>query len=162
MHYQDRCPACDRPRVVEVHPQDGVITCPHCGESRVWPPETFRDGLPTCCLGCGNGDLWRQKDFPQGVGLMMVALGAILSSIAWAYHYPVLALVILGGFGLLDMVLFWVMPDVLVCYRCRARHRVGAAGTAFATYDHELGERYRQERLQLERAAGVSRTPHGV
>lgn len=89
----------------------------------------------------------------------MVALGAILSSIAWAYHRPVLALSILGAFAIVDMVLFWVMPDVLVCYRCRARHRVTPQDGTFGPYDHELGERYRQERLRLEQGAATNRLP---
>lgn len=83
----------------------------------------------------------------------MVALGAIASSIAWADHRPVLALSILGAFALLDMVLYWIMPDVLVCYRCRARHRVAGTGGGFGPYNHELGERYRQERLRVEQHA---------
>jgi hypothetical protein len=79
----------------------------------------------------------------------MVALGAVLSSIAWGFHYPGLALGILAGFGLLDMACYALMPDVLVCYRCRARHHVEKGSSDIASYDHELGERYRQERLRL-------------
>ena len=88
----------------------------------------------------------------------MVALGAVLSSIAWAYHYPVLALSILGAFALIDMVLFWIMPDVLVCYRCQARHQVATSDAEFGPYDHELGERYRQERLRVEQGAPSNST----
>lgn len=90
------------------------------------------------------------------MGLLMVACGAVFSSIAWAYHRPILALSILAAFGMIDMVLFWIMPDVLVCYRCRARHRISTDTEAFRPYDHELGERYRQERIRLEQeqAAG--------
>lgn len=80
----------------------------------------------------------------------MVALAAVLSSIAWGFHRPILALSILTGFALLDMALYVLMPDVLVCYRCRARHRHVSAGAGFTAYNHELGERYRQERLRLE------------
>lgn len=111
---------------------------------------------PVRCLGCGNEDLWRQKDFPQGLGFVMVLLGAVLSSIAWAYHYPVLAMSILAGFALVDMVLYWLMPDVLVCYRCRARHHVGVADGTFEAYDHELGERYRQEKLRMESSPPIT------
>ncbi len=48
------------------------------------------------------------------------------------------------------LVLFAVLPDVLVCYRCRARHRT-AGGDDRTTFDLETAERYRQERI---RAAG--------
>lgn len=162
MHYEDRCPVCDQHRSLEIAPEDAGITCPHCGASHALPVGAFAGDTPTRCLGCGNADLWRQKDFPQSLGLLMVALGAIFSSIAWAYHYPVLALTILGSFGLLDMLLFWVMPDVLVCYRCRARHRVQGPTEEFGTYDHEVGERYRQERLRLEQSHHESASATGA
>lgn len=103
---------------------------------------------PNHCLVCGTLDLWRQKDFPPSLGLLCVAIGAISSSIAWYYHRPVIALAILMGFALLDMLLYVFMSDVLVCYRCKARHgQVDLTGRV--AYDHELGERYRQEEIRM-------------
>lgn len=107
------------------------------------------------CRVCGNNDLWRQKDFPQSVGLSFVAAGAILSSIAWYYHRPVWSLGILLAFAAADLVLFAVMPDVLVCYRCGARHSGGDL-SEHPVFDHEMAERYRQEKLRLEEAAKSS------
>jgi hypothetical protein len=58
------------------------------------------------------------------------------------------------AFALADLVLFALMPDVLVCYRCGARYR----GTEFRE-DHprfslELSERYRQEERRLKGVEG--------
>lgn len=153
------CPACEAAIGLEVDTTPASIVCPQCGHTRAIAADALAAAGPTRCLGCGNADLWRQKDFPQRVGLLMVALGAILSSIAWAYHWPILALSILGGFAIVDMVLFWVMPDVLVCYRCRARHRVTLPEGTFGPYDHEVGERYRQERLRLGKGSETNRLP---
>ncbi|MFV0446602.1 MAG: hypothetical protein ACK5Q5_23780 [Planctomycetaceae bacterium] len=153
------CPACEQFLETEVEGEAVDLVCPTCHHTRHIPSGAVLGGLPSRCLSCGNADLWRQKDFPQGVGLVMVALGAILSSIAWYYHRPVVALTILGAFAILDMVLFWVMPDVLVCYRCRARHRVQALSESYGPYDHELGERYRQERLRMEQGPTSPQAP---
>jgi len=106
---------------------------------------------PKDCLRCGNRDLWRQKNFPQWAGLSCVAIGAITSSIAWGYHRPALALGILMGFAALDMILYVVMPDVLVCYRCKTKHH-HADFSGHSTFNLEIAERYRQERIRLERA----------
>jgi hypothetical protein len=144
------CPACAVANRIEVVAATTRFACAACGREQKIAADQVVAGLPRQCLCCGNADLWRQKDFPQRLGILMVVLGAVLSSIAWGYHHPVLALSILAGFALVDMLLFWLMPDVLVCYRCRARHRVGADVEGFSGYDHELGERYRQERLRLE------------
>jgi hypothetical protein len=106
-------------------------------------------GVPGQCAVCGNADLWRQKDFPQSLGLALVAAGAVLSSIAWYFHWPQTALGLLMAFALADMLVFMLMPDVLVCYRCKARHRAVASSTAeHPAFSHETAERYRQEELR--------------
>lgn len=153
------CPACYQPLQLEVGDLPREVVCTACGHARTIAADAVVSDTPTRCLGCGNGDLWRQKDFPARLGLLMVALGAILSSIAYAYYRPVIALSILAAFAIADMVLFWVMPDVLVCYRCGARHRVAAPPESFQPYDHELGERYRQERLRVEQQQPGGRHP---
>ncbi len=149
------CPKCDETHRTRISAEEPAVTCASCGYARTLSADDIADGRPQHCLSCGNLDLWRQKDFPQWLGLLMVALGAILSSIAWAYHRPILAMSILAGFAVLDMAFYLLMPDVLVCYRCGARHHVGEAGDRFSTYDHEIGERYRQERLRMEAAGHV-------
>ena len=86
------------------------------------------------------------------MGLAVVAAGAILSSIAWYFHRPMVAIGLLMGFAAADMLLFFVMSDVLVCYRCRARHRGTNLNVEHPTFDHETAERYRQEQLRLSEA----------
>ncbi len=150
-----------------------TFRCPQCGRANRTPPITVgsslacaggdwqrdvaevdlsTDGNLRRCQVCGNDDLWRQKDFPQRLGLLCVVAGAILSSIAWWYHRPLIALGLLMGFALADMILFLVMPDVLVCYRCKAKHHAAGGTPGHAAFDHELGEKYRQEELRLKDA----------
>ena len=59
----------------------------------------------------------------QGITLLMVAAGAILSTIAWWNMEPLWAIGILLAFAAIDLVLYVAMPDVLVCSRCQSRHR---------------------------------------
>ena len=135
-----RCHACDW-----THSPDGSIDSAGSGQSIRMHP--------TRCLVCSNCDLWRQKDFPPALGLALVALGAVLSSIAWYFHWPKTALGILMAFALADMLVFAVMPDVLVCYRCRARHHRARPPADHPGFNHELAERYRQEQLHLRDSA---------
>ena len=98
------------------------------------------------CLGrcriCGCSDLWRQKDFPPALGLLFAGAAIVLSSLAWYRHCPVQAIGILMAFALADLVLYIVMSDMLVCYRCRARHRKTEMGGEHLTFNLELSERY--------------------
>lgn len=151
MRIQFHCPACEQLSESRDCESEGVVRCSACGWRRAVPEECLAGEGPQSCMVCGKGDLWRQKDFSQRLGLCIVALGAVLSSIAWYYERPLAAMGVLMLFALADVILFAVMPDVLVCYRCRARHR-GAEAADHAAFDHELAERYRQERLRLEQS----------
>ncbi|MFO1007831.1 MAG: hypothetical protein U0929_17860 [Planctomycetaceae bacterium] len=148
MHVTFRCPNCDQSRRSDDCRPGKSVRC-ECGWSKPVTEKDFEGNAPNHCLICGTLDLWRQKDFPPSLGLLCVATGAITSSIAWYYHQPIWAMGILMAFALLDMSLYVFMSDVLVCYRCRARHgKVDLTGRE--AYDHELGERYRQEEIRSQ------------
>ncbi|WP_166831965.1 hypothetical protein [Thalassoroseus pseudoceratinae] len=141
------------------------MACENCDWSRTFaeedvetsPSDSNSDELmPNRCLVCGCEDLWRQKDFPAQLGLLMVGLGAILSTIAWSQYRPLWAIGILMVFALIDLVLYAVMPDVLVCYRCEARHRHGNFGEEHPKFDLEVAERYRQQAIRMEEASQKS------
>lgn len=147
MYLTFTCPGCEHRTVTGELSGDCQLTCEACGWTKPVSSDQIGTSGPRKCLRCGNSDLWRQKNFPQWAGLLCVAAGAISSSIAWAYHRPVLALGILMAFALADMLLYIIMPDVLVCYRCQTKHHQTDV-SGHATFNHELAERYRQERIR--------------
>jgi hypothetical protein len=133
-----------------------AVACPACDWRRPINAGDVVHDVPQQCLVCGCADLWRQKDFPPLLGVAMVGLGIITSSIAVAMMQPVWAIGILMAFALADMALFVVMRDALVCYRCHARYRTSGALDAQPKFDLELNERYRQEATRLK-AGSASR-----
>lgn len=152
MHIIFQCPVCSQQRLAAPEPPAAAVTC-DCGWARDEGAGDYSAGKLSRCRVCGCDDLWRQKDFPPALGLFFVALGIILSSAAWAWHQPVVALGVLMGFALIDLLLYTVMGDMLVCYRCRARHRRLASDDEHGRFDLETDERYRQqERRQQEQA----------
>jgi hypothetical protein len=157
-----QCPGCHETRRAAVVSGTAALACDACRWSRNVPADDRESAAPRRCLVCGCDDLWRQKEFPQRVGLAMVALGALLSTIAWAYHMPATALGVLLGFALVDLVLFTVMKDVLVCYRCHARYRDVVFRDDHPRFNLETAERYRQEAARLdETRRGDSRRAAG-
>lgn len=144
------CPHCQT-QIRELAKPDASLVCPQCQWTRFVPAPSVTD-RPARCLVCGCDDLWRQKDFPQKVGIAMVALGAIGSSVAIAWYMPGTAMAILLFFAFADLLLYTLMPDVLVCYRCSARHRDPRPGTAFPPFNLETSERYRQEAARVAEA----------
>jgi len=142
------CPTCNLLHIAQAGAAHRDLSC-SCGWQRDIPEAHLEGERPLRCLCCGNEDLWRQKDFPQGVGLLLVATGATLSTIFYWNMNPVWAIGVLLVFAALDMALYFLMPDVLVCYRCKARHRRASIGEQHPYFDLETNERYRQEALRL-------------
>ncbi|MBX3442580.1 MAG: hypothetical protein KF774_09230 [Planctomyces sp.] len=142
------CPACGRPVRSHVSPVERTIAC-DCGWRRAVRSDELEGSAPRVCLACGNEDLWRQKDFPQAAGLAVIAVQIAVSTTFWYLHRPIWTYITLAAFAVLDMLLFALLPDVLVCYRCRTRHRMAAGEPSrHGSFDHERAERYRQERLR--------------
>ncbi len=148
MHVTFRCPKCDQSQRCECQ-CGGAVRCP-CGWAKTLTERDLVGEAPERCLVCETTDLWRQKDFPPKLGWAFVIVAGVISSYFWYQHRPIAALAVLMAVALLDMLLFRVLPDVLVCYRCQSRHgNVDLAGRV--AYDHELGERYRQEEIRLRK-----------
>ena len=152
MHVLFICPGCRTTLRTTLTPQETAIGC-GCGWSRPLPEAHSPDATPTECLVCGTADLWRRKDFPQRLGLAIVAIAIVLSTIAVWYDHPFWGLGILMAFALADWLLYILMKDVLVCYRCHARHRPDQLDPDHPRFDLELAERYRQEAIRLEESA---------
>src|SRR5437870_2607244 len=143
------CLGCRNPARSEINSGSDGVHCHACGWTRACSADEIYDGRPSRCLVCGCDDLWRQKDFPQGLGLFLVALGAVLSTIAWANYMPRIALGVLLAFALVDLLLYALMKDVLVCYRCGARYRHTVLDADYPRFNLETAERYRQEAARL-------------
>jgi len=153
MHMAFLCPVCEQQTQCECNDGTEVLNCDHCDWSRAIPEQTIQNGATHSCVACGCEDIWKQRDFPQWLGITIVAIAATLSTIAWAMYENIWALGILMVFGLLDYVFYAIMPDVLVCYRCRARYRQSTDEQSIPKFDHETAERYHQEELRLGNSA---------
>ena len=154
------CPSCHA--VGSVAPVEATPTavCPACAQPKALRRDSFDDGELRACAWCGTEDLYLQKDFPQGLGLAIVVLGFAVSTVFWYYERPLPAYAVLLASALLDMLLYYKVPDVTICYRCLGQYRGAGASPAgrFRSFDLAIGERYRQERLRAEqlRARGAS------
>lgn len=152
MYVRYACPSCQQRSQKVLDAAVEVLNCPGCNWERPVRQADIQDGLPQKCLVCGCQDLWRQKHFPPALGLTMVALGALLSTIAWAYYMPKLAIGVLLFFALIDVLLYTFMKDVLVCYRCQSHYGNAALLDDHPQFNLETAERYRQEAARLAAA----------
>jgi hypothetical protein len=105
--------------------------------------------LPVCVV-CGNHELYKKKDFPHAFG-MAILVGAFLASTVTYFLYEKWwTWAILIGSAAFDGILYLLVKDVIVCYRCDA-HFCGVTATAeHKPFELTVHERYRQEKIRRE------------
>lgn len=117
-------------------------------------PDTMTpEGLKQC-LVCGSQDLFVRKDFPQRLGVGIVVVGFIASSIAWSQYMTYLTFAILFATAAIDVVLYLLMGEALVCYRCHAEYRMVEGLQHHEGFNLETHERYRQMAARMKSHAG--------
>src|SRR5205823_10525363 len=105
--------------------------------------------VPVCAV-CGNAELYKKKDFPHGLGMAVLVLALVASTIAYWWYDKVLTWTILLGSAAFDGLLYLWVKDAVVCYRCNAHYRGMPPGSPHAPFELTVHERYRQERARLE------------
>jgi hypothetical protein len=85
------------------------------------------------CLSCGHPELYSRKDFPRPLGLAIVAAAAVAA--------PFTRYLSLVAAAALDAALYWLGPEVVVCYVCAAEHRGFAREPRHPAFDREIDER---------------------
>jgi hypothetical protein len=87
------------------------------------------------CPACGGEQLYVQRDFNQKAGLLIVILGAVLAPFT-PYYASLFAA------ALLDALLYAVLPEISVCYRCQAHFRGFLRNPKHQAFDLHLAEQY--------------------
>ena len=150
------CPHCDQANRQQLAADARLLCCAHCDHSVRLPDAAREQGRLHRCLVCPSVDLFVRKDFPQRLGVALVAIGVIGSSIAWGYTNVVLTFAILFATALIDVVLYLFVGDALMCYRCHAEYRSVEDMEQHGAFDLETHERYRQLGARLAGAANAS------
>ncbi len=151
MHVKFCCPSCQHSNGVTISEKTEKLGCTACSWTRPLPADEQQRTHPQACLVCGCKDLWRRKNLSQTVGVAVVVLAAILSSIAWARYEIFWSFGILMFAAAVDMLLYLFMPDVLVCYRCAAHYLKFDPAGETPHFNLEMAEKHRQEKIRLKK-----------
>ena len=147
------CPECDGENRVPLAADDKLLTCAHCKHQSTVPADAVKGEQVERCVVCPSHDLYVRKDFSQPVGVSVVILGMILSSICWYYHYIYLTYGVLFAIALIDVGLYVTVGNVLQCYRCHAQYRGVAGLEGHQPFSLETHERHRQQQARMEQEA---------
>src|SRR5262245_60901970 len=154
MNVTFRCPHCDTTGRSDFDSDAREIACPGCQAK--WPiPSgwTSAEGKLSQCLICPSTELFVRKDFSQPLGVAIVVVGIVISSVFWAYHMPYWTYGVLFVTALIDVVLYLLVGNVLQCYRCQAQYRGVPGLESHGGFDLETHEKHRQQRIRLAEQA---------
>jgi hypothetical protein len=147
-----RCPTCDQPATAEFGPNSLEITCSRCGAQFPVPTGSVTEKQITQCLICPSTELFIRKDFPQVLGVAIVVLAAVISSVFWYLHMPWWTYGTLFTAAFVDLVLYIFVGNQLQCYRCQAQYRGVPGLENHEAFDLETHEKYRQQAARLAEA----------
>ncbi|HEV3143467.1 MAG TPA: hypothetical protein VGZ47_06225 [Gemmataceae bacterium] len=146
------CPNCEAPQEVE-NPTAANWNCSACGQSRPLSlPDRADDKRIERCVACANHQLYRQKNFPQWLGITILAAACASFFILQGLYLPKPAWIVLLGSALFDGIMYLLVGDVIVCYRCLAKHYGLPRSHNYDPFELAVAEKYRQERLRRELA----------
>src|SRR5215211_584762 len=143
MNVTFRCPYCNRLGSAACDDATTEITCPGC--SARWPVATgsIQGGKVAQCVICPSTELFIRKDFSQGLGVAIVAIGFLVSSVFWYYRMPMWTYGVLFLTALIDVVLYFLVGNLLQCYRCQAQYRGALDPQGQEPFDLETHEKHR-------------------
>ena len=91
------------------------------------------------------------NDWRSSFGLGIVAIGCIGSTVAWGYHRPYVAYGVLFATALLDMLMYFVVGNLLQCYCCRSEFRGLNEFKDRGPFRLETHEKYRAQKARRNR-----------
>jgi hypothetical protein len=150
MNITYNCPTCHRTTRAHIEATTPDVECTHCKQQINVPEGSITGRLIHRCIVCPSTELFARKDFPQRLGVALVVVGFVGSSIAWFNYQVVLSFGILFVTALIDLVLYIVMGESLTCYRCHAQYRGFEEIERHGGFDLETHERYRQMAARLK------------
>lgn len=155
------CPRCDQTARVDVPAGAPVVGCPACRSSISIPAGAYENGKLHQCLVCPSTDLFVRKDFSQRLGVSIVVAGFAASCVTWYLYLPYWTYGILFATAAVDVVLYFLVPNCLCCYRCNAQYRGLPQLDSYEAFNLETHERYRQQEIRLREATAeaVRRQP---
>jgi hypothetical protein len=144
------CPSCEQPTALPIDQSSDwqCTACDHRLHLNAAEPKL------TTCVVCGNHELYKKKDFPHWLGMTILIVALILSTITYYWYEKWWSWSFLIGSAIIDGVMYLMVGDVVVCYRCDSHYSGLTATEAHHPFEITIGERYRQERIRQERLKG--------
>lgn len=118
--------------------------CPNCAQPvRIaFSDRILKDNVLDSCPSCGKRAFYTQRDFNRNLGLGIVIVCALIG-IYYVWHdQPYLFYAALGFAVLADALLYLLLPEVTVCYACKAVFRGAKRNPEHQGFDLHIADVY--------------------
>lgn len=139
MEINTYCPECENGIFLPEMPQAGLVPCKRCGKGRQATGEGELDsqGAVIRCGFCGSTQFYRQKDFNTKLGLWVLAIIVVMALVFNRWLIPILV----GG-AIMDTLLYFLLGDIVICYKCRAIYRGFPINPKIEGFDLKIHDQY--------------------
>lgn len=144
------CGNCDRTVRVGLDADVKRLECPHCRDEIIVPPNALSGDHINRCLICPSDELFVRKDFNQRLGVAIIAVGFLASTVTWYFYWIYATYAILFASALLDVALYFTVGNLLQCYRCHSEYRGVGNLSEHPHFSLETHERFRQQAARLD------------
>lgn len=146
MQIRFNCPTNGCVALIEYEPLEDcgpTMECPRCRIPHAMRIDDAlrRDKRVDACAVCGCRELFTRKDFPQRLGMfIVVAFG--LTAIYLFRTSVIQAWLVLATALVIDLLIYFVVGKVTVCYACRAEYRGCEISSKLEAFDLAASEKY--------------------
>ena len=96
------------------------------------------------CPHCGCREFFVRKDFPQKLGMGLIVVAAVSFLVLAARRATFyLGVWVLLAVAAVDALLYWFVPRVTTCYKCRADFRGRPINPEHGAFELAVAEKYR-------------------
>ena len=119
-------------------------SCSECSETMriAFSDRILQDNMVDSCPSCGKRAFYIQKDFNRNLGLGIVILCALVGLYYVWHDQPYMFYAALGFAVLIDAVLYLFLPEVTVCYACKAVFRGVTRNPEHLGFDLHIADIY--------------------
>lgn len=141
MEVNTACEKCDWD--VSFDPEQEVPEeCPGCGETFRFQTDGVEGDHLEYCVECGGEHFYQHTQINQLFGLALLFVACLVFGyFVWqvggmiGFLWGIAALFLAVG---VDRLLYWILPEVVLCYRCKTIYQDVDPDQHFGEYDHEL------------------------
>ena len=139
-----RCGNCQSPLDYDPGDLKGPLSCPSC-EAEAKPEVSdsiLQENRVDVCPQCGGEAFYIQRDFNQKLGVGIMAVFALVGLVFVAFDRPLLFYVCLASGAVLDLALYRLLPEITVCYKCKAAFRDASRNPDHEPFDLHIADHY--------------------